>query len=63
MPEFDVVIRHGTVATASDVFVSDVGIRGGLVVGAEAPWRGPYEMIKPRGGFPGMLNPVDQVAF
>jgi len=32
MPEFDVVIRHGTVATASDVFVSDVGIRGGVVV-------------------------------
>jgi len=32
MPEFDLVIRHGTVATASDVFVSDVGVRDGVVV-------------------------------
>ena len=33
MAEFDLVIRNGTVATASDVFASDVGIRGGQVVG------------------------------
>ena len=32
MPEFDLVIRNGTVATASDVFGSDVGITGGVVV-------------------------------
>lgn len=32
MPEFDLVIRNGTVATASDVFASDVGIRGGEAV-------------------------------
>ncbi|WIJ25810.1 dihydropyrimidinase [Devosia sp. RR2S18] len=32
MSDFDVVIRGGTVATASDVFVADVGIAGGKVV-------------------------------
>ncbi|MBK1660434.1 dihydropyrimidinase [Paracraurococcus ruber] len=32
MPEFDLVIRNGRVATASDVFDSDVGIAGGQVV-------------------------------
>ncbi|MFC7689594.1 hypothetical protein ACFQY5_08155 [Paeniroseomonas aquatica] len=32
MPDFDLVIRHGTVATASDVFASDIGISGGKVV-------------------------------
>lgn len=32
MRDFDLVIRNGTVATASDVFASDVGIRGGQVV-------------------------------
>ena len=32
MPEFDLVIRNGTVATASDVFASDIGIIGGQVV-------------------------------
>lgn len=32
MPDYDLVIRNGTVATASDVFGSDVGIRGGQVV-------------------------------
>jgi dihydropyrimidinase len=32
MPDFDLVIRHGTVATASDVFLSDVGVKGGKIV-------------------------------
>jgi dihydropyrimidinase len=32
MERFDSVIRGGTVATASDVFVSDIGIRNGKVV-------------------------------
>ena len=43
MPEFDLVIRNGTVATASDVFASDVGIIGGQVAAlgeASAPARG-----------------------
>ena len=29
---FDLVIRNGTVATASDVFAADIGIRGGRIV-------------------------------
>ena len=32
MTEFDLVIRGGTVATASDTFRSDVGIVGGKIV-------------------------------
>jgi dihydropyrimidinase len=32
MADFDLVIRNGTVATASDVFESDVGIKDGQVV-------------------------------
>ncbi len=32
MTEFDLVIRGGTVATASDTFCSDVGITGGKIV-------------------------------
>ena len=32
MPIFDLVIRNGTVATASDVFASDIGVRDGVVV-------------------------------
>ena len=31
MPEFDLVIRNGTVATASDAFAADVGVRDGRV--------------------------------
>lgn len=33
---FDTVIRNGTVVTASDTFVSDVGIRGGRIVALAA---------------------------
>lgn len=32
MPDYDLVIRHGTVATASDVFTADVGVRDGVIV-------------------------------
>ena len=32
MAQFDTVIRHGTVATASDSFKADVGIRDGRIV-------------------------------
>lgn len=32
MPEFDLVIRGGTIATASDTFKADVGIRNGSIV-------------------------------
>ncbi len=32
MPDFDLVIRNGTVATAADVTVCDVGISGGQIV-------------------------------
>ncbi|MCS6876849.1 MAG: dihydropyrimidinase [Geminicoccaceae bacterium] len=31
MPSFDLVIRGGTVATASDAFQADIGIRGGRI--------------------------------
>ena len=32
MAEFDLVIRGGTVATAADSFVADLGVRGGRIV-------------------------------
>ncbi len=32
MPDFDLVIRNGTVATAADVTVCDVGVSGGQIV-------------------------------
>lgn len=32
MPDFELVIRNGTIATATDVFSGDVGVRGGQVV-------------------------------
>jgi dihydropyrimidinase len=31
MPDFDLAIRGGTIATASDTFRADVGIRGGRI--------------------------------
>lgn len=31
MPDFDLVIRNGTIATASDVFAADLGIIGGRI--------------------------------
>jgi len=36
MADFDLVIRNGTIATAADVFVADVGIAGGKVVAVGA---------------------------
>lgn len=32
MPDFDLVVRGGRVATASDVFVADIGVRNGRIV-------------------------------
>jgi dihydropyrimidinase len=32
MPDFDLAIRGGTIATAADTFPADVGIRGGRIV-------------------------------
>ena len=32
MSDFDLIIRNGTVATASDVFKADIGIRNGTIV-------------------------------
>jgi N-acyl-D-aspartate/D-glutamate deacylase len=32
VPEFDLVIRGGTAATAADVFRTDVGVRDGRIV-------------------------------
>ena len=31
MTQFDTVIRHGTLATASDVFAADLGVTGGRI--------------------------------
>src|SRR5437868_15456535 len=32
MPDYDLVIRNGTVATAADTTVCDIGVRGGTIV-------------------------------
>ena len=32
LPEFDVVVRNGRVATAADVFDADIGIAGGKII-------------------------------
>ncbi|MFD2816781.1 hypothetical protein ACFSYD_23915 [Paracoccus aerius] len=29
---FDIIIRNGTIATASDVFIADIGLRDGAIV-------------------------------
>ncbi len=45
MAEFDLVIRNGTVATASDTFACDVGISGGRIASlAERVGPGDYEI-------------------
>jgi dihydropyrimidinase len=36
MPDFDLVIRNGTVATAADVFAADVGVKDGKVAALAA---------------------------
>ena len=41
MPEYDLAVRGGTITTASDTVVCDVGIRGGRIVAlGERPGRG-----------------------
>ncbi len=48
---FDTVIRNGTVVTASDTFVSDVGIRGGRIVALAADLTEADEVIDATGLF------------
>lgn len=48
---FDTVIRHGTVVTASDTFVSDVGIKGGRIAALAAELTDADEVIDATGLF------------
>lgn len=48
---FDTVIRNGTVVTASDTFVSDVGIRDGRIVALAADLKDADEIIDATGLF------------
>ncbi len=45
MSNFDLVIANGTVATASDTFKADVGIRDGRIVALAAGLTGGSQMI------------------
>jgi len=45
MSEFDLVIGNGTVATASDTFKADVGIRDGRIVALAAGLQGGIQTI------------------
>ncbi len=45
MTEFDLIIRNGTVATAADVFRSDVGIRNGRIAALADRLEGGAEII------------------
>jgi dihydropyrimidinase len=47
--EYDLVIRGGTLATAADVFVADLGIRGGRIVAMGDSLPGGREQIDARG--------------
>ena len=49
MTEFDLIIRGGTVATASDTFRSDVGITGGKIVALGASLDGAKQTIDASG--------------
>lgn len=49
MTRFDTIIAGGTVATASDTFVADVGIRDGRIVALADQLTGADEMIDARG--------------
>lgn len=51
MMRFDTVIRHGTVVTASDTFVSDVGIKDGRIVALAAELTDADEVIDATGLF------------
>src|SRR3954462_10864659 len=48
---FDTVIRHGTVVTASDTFVSDVGIKDGRIAALAADLTDADEVIDATGLF------------
>ncbi|MFL5198213.1 MAG: dihydropyrimidinase [Microvirga sp.] len=49
MPEFDLAIRGGTVATAADTFRADVGIRGGRIAAVADKVEGAQREIDARG--------------
>ena len=49
MPEFDLAIRGGTVATAADTFPADVGIRGGRIAAVADKVEGARREIDARG--------------
>jgi dihydropyrimidinase len=51
MMRFDTVIRHGTVVTAGDTFVSDVGIKDGRIVALAAELTEADEVIDATGLF------------
>ncbi|GAK72044.1 dihydropyrimidinase [Agrobacterium rubi TR3 = NBRC 13261] len=51
MMRFDTVIKHGTVVTASDTFVSDVGIKDGRIVALAAELTDAGEVIDATGLF------------
>ena len=49
MAPFDTIISGGTIATASDTFVADVGIRGGRIVALAESLSGAKEVVDARG--------------
>ena len=51
MPEFDIVIRGGTIATASDVYTADLGIRGGRIAAVGTALAEGRDEIDARGKF------------
>lgn len=51
MSTFDLIIRGGTIATASDVFKADIGIRDGKIVQIGAALEGATEVIDATGKY------------
>jgi dihydropyrimidinase len=45
MAAFDTVIRHGTIATASETYKADVGIREGRIVAIGEALADPDEVV------------------
>ena len=44
MPDYDLVVRNGTVTTASDVFGADIGVIDGRIATIGATWFGRREI-------------------
>lgn len=49
MPAFDLIIRSGTIATASDSYEADIGIRDGRIVAIGEALSGAEEVVDARG--------------